>query len=198
MTDITVFDDDIYVALDRIRGRMFGYDPQGVMLWAFGTRGSTDGAFMRAIALEHMDRDLFVLDEVKNNITVFTPTEYGSNVYAAINEYKDGRYEASADIWRKVLKQNSNYSLAFRGIGRSYLKQNQYEDAMEYFKMAHDQENYGRAFKLYRKDWIERNIKWVFLVLIVLIVLWLIKQLRRKMQWEVIMHERNEVRKTNG
>ena len=97
-----------------------------------------------------------------------------------------------------MLKQNSNYSLAFRGIGRSYLKQNQYEDAMKYFKMAHDQENYGRAFKLYRKDWIEKNIKWVFLVLIVLIVLWLIKQLRRKMQWEVIMHERNEVRKTNG
>ena len=198
MTDITVLDNDIYIALDRVRGRMFGYDDQGVMLWAFGTRGNIEGAFNSPIALEHMGYDLFVLDQNDSRVTVFTPTEYGSNVYAAINEYKDGRYEASADIWRKVLKQNSNYSLAFRGIGRSYLKQNQYEDAMEYFKMAHDQENYGRAFKLYRKDWIEKNIKWIFLVLIVLIVLWLIKQLRRKMQWEVIMHERNEVRKTNG
>ena len=108
LTDVTVFEDDIYVVLDRIRGRLFGYDSQGVLLWAFGTRGGTNGAFMRAIALDHMDRDLLVVDEVKNSITVFTPTEYGNTVYLANQKYHEGDYETSAQIWQNVLKMNAN------------------------------------------------------------------------------------------
>ena len=42
MMDITVMENDIYVALDRTRGRLFGYDSQGIMLWAFGSVGNTD------------------------------------------------------------------------------------------------------------------------------------------------------------
>ena len=47
MADITALDNDIYVAVDRMRGRLFGYDGQGIMLWAFGTKGSMDGTFSR-------------------------------------------------------------------------------------------------------------------------------------------------------
>lgn len=195
MTDITVFDDDIYVALDRIRGRMFGYDPQGVMLWAFGTRGSTDGAFMRAIALEHMDRDLFVLDEVKNNITVFTPTEYGRTIYLANEKYHEGDYEGSAEVWQDVLKNNANYSLAFRGVARSILREDKFEEAMEYYKMAHDRENYGRVFKLYRKEWVEKNIGWIVAILAAVIIIPLLLGRIKRMKWEVIMHEHSKVRR---
>ena len=195
MTDITVFDDDIYVALDRIRGRMFGYDPQGVMLWAFGTRGSTDGAFMRAIALEHMDRDLFVLDEVKNNITVFTPTEYGRTIYLANEKYHEGDYEGSAAVWQDVLKNNANYSLAFRGVARSILREDKFEEAMDYYKMAHDRENYGRVFKLYRKEWVEKNIGWIVGILAAVIIIPLLLGRIKRMKWEVIMHEHSKVRR---
>jgi tetratricopeptide (TPR) repeat protein len=192
LVDITVLERDMYVVLDRVRGRLFGYDDQGVMLWAFGTRGNIEGAFNSPIAIEHMGYDLFVLDQNDSRVTVFTPTEYGSNVYAAINEYKDGRYEASADIWRKVLKQNSNYSLAFRGIGRSYLKQNQYEDAMEYFKMAHDRENYGRAYRYYRKVLVEKNIGWIVAAAAVLLIVPLAVSRVRKTKAEVETYERRK------
>ena len=170
MTDITVFDNDIYVALDRVRGRLFGYDDQGIMLWAFGTRGNIKGAFTSAVSIEHMGTDLLVLDQLENSVTVFTPTEYGNKIYAAIQEYQAGDYDKSADFWREVLKQNSNYPMAFRGIGRTVLRQNDFEGAMEYFKMAHDQENYGRAFKLYRKEWIEKNVLWIILALAILLI----------------------------
>ena len=53
------------------------------MLWAFGTRGNVEGAFTSAISLEHMGYDLFVLDQVENSITVFTPTEYGQMIYGS-------------------------------------------------------------------------------------------------------------------
>lgn len=53
--DITVLSkNDIYIALDKTRGRMFGYDSQGVLLWAFGTQGNINGAFIRPVSLEHM------------------------------------------------------------------------------------------------------------------------------------------------
>ena len=198
MTDITVFDNDIYVALDRTRGRLFGYDSQGVLLWAFGTRGNIEGAFTSVIALDHMGFDLLVLDQMENSITVFTPTEYGMKIFNAIDTYQKGRYDESADIWADILRQNSNYPLAFRGIGRAILRQDRYEEAMDYFKMAHDRENYGRAFKLYRKEWIERNIWWVALIAAVVIIVPLVLGKRKKMQWEVMMHEHNKVRKSIG
>ena len=81
--DITVLDDDIYVVLDRVRGRLFGYDSQGVMLWAFGTKGNVEGAFTGAVSIEHMGTDLLVLDQLENSVTVFTTTEYGQTIYDA-------------------------------------------------------------------------------------------------------------------
>ncbi len=96
-----------------------------------------------------------------------------------------------------MLKQNANYPLAFRGIARTVLRQNKYEEAMEYFQMAHDKENYGRVFKLYRKEWIEKNILWVFLVIAALVLVPLIIGRIKRSKWEVIMHEQSKVRRNN-
>ena len=197
MTDVTVFDNDIYVVLDRVRGRLFGYDSQGIMLWAFGTRGNIEGAFTSPVSIEHIGTDLFVLDQLENSVTVFTPTEYGNTIYSAILKYQEGEYDDSAEVWQDVLKQNANYPMAFRGIGRTVLRQNKYEEAMDYFKMAHDRENYGRVFKLYRKEWIEKHIGLIFLVLGLLILIPLALGRIKKMKWEVIMHEHSKVHKDN-
>ena len=197
LTDITVLDNEIYVALDRIRGRLFGYDNQGVMLWAFGTRGGTNGAFARAISIEHMGTDLYVLDESKNSVTVFTPTEYGQMIYRATALYQQGEYEQSAEEWRNVMRMNANYALAFRGIGRAILRENRFEEAMEYFRLAHDNENYGRAFKLYRKEWVEKNVGWILLALAAVILIPLAVGRIRKMKREVSMHEYSKIRR-NG
>ena len=195
LVDITVLNDDMYVALDKIRGRLFGYDSQGVMLWAFGTKGNVDGAFNGAVSIEHIGHDLLVLDQLKNNITVFEPTEYGDTIYHAIETYLDGDYDESALLWQDVLKMNTSYPLAFRGIGRAVLRQNKYQEAMAWFKLAHDRENYGRAFKLYRKEWVEQNIWWIILILAAVLIIPLVIGRARKMKWEVIMHEHSKVRK---
>ena len=194
-TDITVLGNDIYVALDKSRGRLFGYDGQGVMLWAFGTKGNVEGAFSSAISIEHMGRDLLVLDQQENSVTLFQPTEYGQTVYDASEAYLQGEYDLSADLWREVLKMNAGYPLAFRGIGRAILRQNKYEEAMEYFRLAHDRQNYGRAFKLYRKEWLERNIWWVILIIAALLIIPLILGRIKRTKWEVVMHEQSKVRK---
>ena len=192
-TDITVLDDGLYVALDRVRGRLFGYDSQGVLLWAFGTKGNVEGAFTGAISVEHMGKDLLVLDQLKNSVTVFETTEYGQTIYDASEAYYRGEYDESADLWREVLRMNANYPLAFRGIGRAILRQNRYEEAMDYFELAHDVDNYGRAYKLYRKEWVEKNIWWVMLIIAVLLIVPLITGRIKRMKWEVSEHERSKI-----
>ena len=53
ITDITAFDNDVYVGLDKVRGRLFAYDDQGRMLFAFGGNGNMDGYFKLPSAIDH-------------------------------------------------------------------------------------------------------------------------------------------------
>ena len=193
--DITVLENDIYVVIDHTRGRVFGYDSQGVMLWAFGTTGASEGTFSSAVSIEHMDHDLFVLDENGGSITVFMPTEYGSLIYDATDAYLEGDYDGSADLWREVLKLNANYNLAFIGIGRSLMRQENYKEAMENFEMANDRDNYGRAFRFYRAEWVEENIAWLVIGLAAVLIIPVVRSTIKKMRMEVEAHDRNQVKK---
>lgn len=169
--DITALDNDTYYAIDRTRGRIFGYDSQGNLLYAFGGLGNKQGYFQLPTALEHMGYDLLVLDSKSSAITIFTLTQFGELVNRAISEYQKGNYDISSDYWEEVLMQNGNYDLAYIGIGRSLLRKGEYKQAMEYFELKKDYNNYSKAFKLYRKVWIEENIGWIFAVLVGAIVL---------------------------
>ena len=193
LRDITVLDNDIYVALDGTRGRLFGYDSQGIMLWAFGSKGNSEGRFLSAKSIEHMGFDLLVLDENENSVTMFSPTEYGSLIYKASDEYLRGDYEGSAETWREVLRQNANYNLAFIGVGRSLMRQEQYGEAMDYFKMAHDRENYGRAYRYYRKEVVENNIGWIVAAVACLLIVPPVIRKIKKTRMEVEMHERKQI-----
>lgn len=170
-TDITVLEDDIYIAVDESRGRIFGYNNQGLLLFAFGNRGNIDGYFRSPSSIEHLGKDLFVLDSQNASITVFTPTSYGELIYKATELYACGEYDASAEVWGEVLKQNGNYDLAYIGLGKSCFRQEKYGEAMEYFKLKRDKRNYSKAFQYYRKEWIEANIWWVLIIVAVLIVI---------------------------
>ncbi len=171
LIDVTAMDNETYYVVDRNRGRIFGYDSQGNLLYAFGGRGNQMGYLRYPTALEHMGTDLLVLDSQSGGITVFGLTQYGELINAGLEEYRKGDYDKSAEYWREVLMQNGNYDLAYIGIGRSLLRQERYEEAMEYFSLKRDAKNYSKAYKLYRKEWIEQNIGWIFGILI-LIVLW--------------------------
>lgn len=169
ITDITVFDNDVYVGLDKVRGRLFAYDDQGRMIYAFGGNGNMDGYFKQPAAIEHMGHDLLVLDSLDSSITVFTPTQYGELIFQAIEEFQAGEYEASGETWQEVMNRNGNCDLAYIGIGRSLLRQERYHDAMEYFELKYDFDNYSRAFKQYRKEWVVDHIGIIFTALFLLL-----------------------------
>jgi len=185
ITDITSFENDAYVGLDKTRGRLFGYDDQGRLLFAFGGNGHEDGYFRLPSAIEHMGYDLLVLDQLDCSITLFTPTEYGQMIYDAMDLFQDGEYEASGETWQKVIDLNGNYDLAYIGIGRALLRQEKYHEAMDYFKLKWDDDNYSKAFKQYRKEWVEENIVAIVAVLVIVIVLPLAIGKIKKIKWEI-------------
>ena len=193
--DITVMDNDVYAVVDRMRGRVFGYDSQGIMLWAFGTRGNTEGAFNGAVSIEHMGTDLLVLDEFTGRVTVFSATEYGQLIYVASEKYLKGDYEGSAQIWQEVQKLNANYPLAYIGIGRAQMRQDDFEGAMKSFKAAHNRVNYSKAYRYYRQEWLEKNIWWIAAIILVLVIIFIGKGTIRRTRWEVSEYDRSQILK---
>jgi hypothetical protein len=65
---------------------------------------------------------------------------------------------------------------------------------MNYFKMAHDRENYGRAYRYYRKEMIERNIGWVVAVIAVLVIVPLVLRKIKNIKAEVIEYDSRKVK----
>ena len=164
-------DNDVYVCMDQKRGRLFGYDDQGRMMFACGGPGNMNGYFKRGSAVDHRGYDLLVLDGQDCSITVMKPTEFGNLVYDAMYQFDQGEYEKSGELWQEVMKLNGNYDLAYIGIGRALLRQEEYEEALDYFELKYDDDNYSIAFKQYRKDWVEEHI---LIIVIVLLVVFLV------------------------
>ncbi|MDR2531243.1 MAG: hypothetical protein LBC82_00150 [Oscillospiraceae bacterium] len=168
--DVVVFENNSYICLDQRRGRLFAYDFQGNLLYVFGGRGNAQGRFQNPVALERMGSSLFVLDSRSASITRFNQTRYGWLISAAMDYYYHGLYDESAAMWDEVLKLNGNYDLAFIGKGRAALRNEQFLEAMRFYEAKYDQENYGKAFQLYRKQWIEENITMLLIVLALLYI----------------------------
>jgi len=183
--DITVLENEVYVVIDETRGRIFGYNNQGYLLFAFGNKGNIQGYFRDPKAIEHCGRDLFVLDKQGCSLTVFTPTDLGHMVYNATEQYANGEYDAAAETWEEVLKINGTYDLAYIGMGKSYMRQEKYHDAMDAFGLKRDKKNYSKAFQYYRKEWIEANIGWIVGVLIAVIAVWLVARIVKRIKWEM-------------
>lgn len=168
--DVTAMENDVFICMDQKRGRLFGYDDQGRMMFACGGPGNMNGYFKRGSAIDHRGYDLLVLDGQDCSITVMKPTEFGSLVYEAMYQFDQGEYEKSGEIWKNVMKLNGNYDLAYIGIGRALLRQKEYKEALDYFELKYDDDNYSIAFKQYRKEWVEDHILAIVIILLVVIL----------------------------
>jgi hypothetical protein len=60
--------------------------------------------------------------------------------------------------------------------------------------MAHDRENYGRAYRYYRKEVIEKNILWAVIVIAALLIIPVVLRRIKKIKAEVEEYDRRKVR----
>ncbi|HKL47725.1 MAG TPA: tetratricopeptide repeat protein, partial [Candidatus Izemoplasmatales bacterium] len=161
MVDIAYTDDGIYTVLDQKRSRLFTYDSEGNLLYIDGDEGRQTDKFSEGVAIDYFGDNLLVLDRKTKSITVYGLTEFGAYVNLAIHYHKAGKFEEAALVWEKVVQINSNYEIAYNGIGKLMLRQERYDEAMEYFKLGHDQYYYSKAYKEYRNNIIKSNFGYI-------------------------------------
>ncbi len=176
LTDITD-NNGTYSVLDTSLGRIFTYSPDGYLLYAFGNLGSQRGSFHTPTAIDALGDNLYVLDRVNANITVFEPTAFALDIQEGLSAYSTGDYDKSEAAFERVLQANVNYELAFVQLGKIYLQRGDYEKSMEYFLQGNykgqssvQDSGYNKAFSEYRSAVLMQNLAWIVLGAVVLIV----------------------------
>lgn len=184
LTDIKVIGGGMYTVLDSYRGRLFTYNDEGELLYAFGGRGTQLGVFNTPVAVERIENKLVVLDRGKNNIVVFQPTRFGRTVQEAVTLHYNGNDNEAVELWREVLQLNSNYDIAYLGIGKSMLMKKQYKEAIEYFQLGMQREGYSLAYKRYRREIMQThfdNVMGIVVSLVIAMIAFLfVKQWRKR------------------
>jgi sugar lactone lactonase YvrE len=156
--DLTVNEKGIMSALDSQNGWIYQYDQDRNLLLMFGGKGEEKGYFGYPTSIVGDDEGyLYILDKDRNNIQVFRPTQFAGLVHGASELYVDGRYEEAAGPWREVIKYNTNYSLAWSGIGKAFMKLEEYDKALQAYHYARDREGYSEAFAELRHAWVRSN-----------------------------------------
>ena len=169
MQDICIDEKGYITALDYTRGRIFQYDQDANILFAFGGLGIQNGMFRTPVAIENINSKICVLDKTTNGFTVFELTEFGKTVHIAMELYNDGRYLEAVDPWNQVLKYDSNFNLAYIGLGKALQETGKTQEAMRYFKIGYYRNGYNKAFNEYRNN-LMRKLFPIFFVIFVLLV----------------------------
>lgn len=180
IVDVATNPNGMYSMLDQTRGRIFTYDVNGNLLFAFGNKGEREENFAQPIAITYFRDMLLVLDTAHNSLQVFRPTAYGELLFEAVDAQYTGDFDAANTLWSQIASENSNLKYAFSGLGNAELSKGNYEQALTYFKYAGDTVGYSNAKEQLRKQQMKTGFPFLFGGAAVLIVGLILNSLIRK------------------
>ncbi len=169
-SDVDIDDDGYINLIDTGRGKIFQYSPDGDLITIFGGFSNQLGTFANPVAIESVDKRIYVLDTENDSITIFDPTPYTIALHKAYGLLDSSDADLALTAWQDVLKYNTNSQFPYYGMGRAYEMKADYENAMKYFRLANAKEEYSKSYKEYRKDYVAENIWWMALIAIAAIV----------------------------
>ena len=178
ISDVALGPQGMWTILDYKRSKLFTYDQQGNLLFAFGDGGEYgqggellgNGEKLKAITYQTIDDTsyLIVLDETndtsnKYKLVVYSPTEYCETIISALRNQNEHNYDSSIRYWQDVLTKNNNFDLAYIGIGKALFSQGKYQEAYEVLQNAYETKYASKAFAEVRKDAIG---SWILLIIV--------------------------------
>lgn len=171
ITDVTLGSSGMWTIVDSLRQRFYSYDAQGNLLFIFGDKGAQVGNNSAISSICYQGSAFLALDRTANpSITVYKRTEYGDALVSAIQNVEDRNYDQSAVYWQEILQKNANFDEAYVGIGDSYYRAGNYEEAQKYYAAAYDADNYSKCYARLRKSWIEDYIILIPIVIVAICV----------------------------
>ncbi len=186
--DIALGENGTWTILDNTalgntrRIRLFTYDQDGNLLFAFGDSGSQigNGSDFKALTYQKVYDDdkgtfesrIIVLDNSSAGyqLVVYTPTDYCDKLMEALESQNNNEYSESIGYWEEVLQRNSNFDLAYIGIGKALFSQGEYKEAYEILQNAYETVYASKAYVEMRKQFIRNNILWLLPVALILLV----------------------------
>ncbi len=169
--DVCCLPGGLFACVDQRRSKIYLYNDEGEMLFAFGGAGSQKGNVTVPSAIDNDGFTLYVADSSAGQITVFQPTAYGSCLIQGMMDYDNGDYESSRMNFMEAFRYNTNSELAYLGIGKAQMREGQYHDAMLSFRLAANRTYYSRALEQYRREVFDEHFSAIFMVLAALLVL---------------------------
>lgn len=172
ITDVAVGPEQTWSIIDSKRCKIFTYDFDGNLLFAFGDKGQQLGSLQSITGLTYQGEKLLVLDSQAKSFTVYQRTEYGDILIEALENQNNRKYDMAVENWTEILKRNSNFDTAYIGIGQALYRNGEYEEAIEYYKAAYDTSNYSDAYKEIRKEWISKFVYLIPIGIFVIVFAW--------------------------
>ncbi len=171
--DVACGPEKTWSIIDINRSKIYTYDYDGNLLFAFGDTGTQLGNLSAIKAIAYQGDTMLVLDgdNANQKIVVYNRTEYGDVLISALRYQNDRQYDEAIDAWKEILMRNSNYDAAYIGIGNSLFRENNFEEALENYKAAYDVNNYSIAYKELRGEWMSRFFLLIPVVIVVAVIL---------------------------
>lgn len=169
--DVALGPEGTWTIIDEKRQKTYTYDEEGKQLFVFGDTGMQLGNLMSIQSVVYQGDKMLLLDKTMNAITVFKRTIYGDIIVEALKNHRNRRFDLAVGDWKEILKRNNNFDMAYIGVAKSLYRDGKYEEAMQEYRYAYDTDNYSRAFKAYRQEWIKKYVIVIPIVLIVVVVL---------------------------
>lgn len=173
IVDVALGPSGMWSIIDQKRSRIFTYDSNGNLLFAFGDIGEQVGQISKGSlsAIDYQGTNILVLDKATDSITVYKRTEYGDLIASALQNTIDNNYTQSIEYYKSILQHNNNFDSAYIGIAQILYRSGDYEGSMKYCKLAYDTENYSVAYAALRKQWIEKYIILIPIFIVVVVIL---------------------------
>ena len=168
--DVACGPEQTWSIIDEKRSKIYTYDFNGNLLFAFGDKGTMLGAVANIEAITYQGDTMLVLDKSNNCMVVYERTEYGDLLLEAISAENSLDYTYAIQCWRSVLQHNSNFDAAYVGIGNALYRSGEYEASLEYYETAYDTGNWSNSYREVRKEWMSDYFLLLILIIIVVLV----------------------------
>lgn len=173
VTDVACGPESTWSIVDSNRSKIYTYDYDGNLLFAFGDAGAQLGNLSAIKSIVYQGDRLLVLDGngKKQSLTVYSRTEYGDVLIQALHHQNTRQYDLAIEDWKEILMRNSNYDAAYIGIGQSLYRSGEFKEALKYYESAYDTENYSTAYQELRKEWMSKFFLLIPVVIVVVCLL---------------------------
>lgn len=174
--DVELLENGMYALLDTSKNKIFTYDSNGNLLYAFGGTGEAAGLYHTLTSFTWNDGRFYMLDAYDGSVTILERTEYGALLDEVIGYQETMQFKKADELWNTIIAKNNNFDMAYLGLGKIALEQGEYEEAMEYFKIIGDKTYYEKAFKLQREGILQKIgfLTFAIVIAVVLLIVWLI------------------------